>query len=68
MLELLHNKMLVAEAVIKENTAGCCNECHVSSCLNHVLKRVYSPHFTRKSLRGMVALVRFGRKVYCWVD
>jgi hypothetical protein len=26
----------------------------------------HSPHFTRKSLRG--AVVRFGGKVYCWVD
>jgi hypothetical protein len=29
---------------------------------------MYSPHFTRKSLRGVAALVRFGGKVYWWVD
>jgi hypothetical protein len=28
----------------------------------------YSPHFRRKSLRGVSALVRFGGNVYCWVD
>jgi hypothetical protein len=27
----------------------------------------YSPHFRRKSLRGVSALVRFGGKVYWWV-
>jgi hypothetical protein len=29
---------------------------------------LYSPHFTRKSLRGVSALVRFGGKVYWRVD
>jgi hypothetical protein len=29
---------------------------------------VYSLHFRRKSLRGVSDLVRFGRKVYWWVD
>jgi hypothetical protein len=41
------------------------HECDESQ---HWLWRQYSPHFTRKSLRGVLALVRFGVKVYWWVD
>jgi hypothetical protein len=35
---------------------------------NKTVLSVYSPYFRRKSLLGVSALVRFGGKVYWWVD
>jgi hypothetical protein len=36
-------------------------------CFSAARPNDYSPHFKRKSLQGVSALVRFGGKVYWWV-